>query len=249
MRPFRPAGFRGAPGGRFVIVADRDDFKLPAVPSCAEFDNAVAGMRRTLFGDMRGLRRVLVGRTADAAGIEDDRPVPGVQQSSARWLWPQSRMRQPGSSLPSRFRITRDRRPDEPRLGDRSPSDSARHGRAWHGRREPPGATSSWTGRAASRSRCSAVSRSKANLSDGPISGSGSSGDAAVVIAAHRRPAERVQPFHRLARPQRSGDAVAEIDEKIGAAAPGEIGEHGFEREDVAVDVGKDGYSHAMASG
>jgi hypothetical protein len=40
---------------------------------------------------------------------------------------------------------------------------------------------------------------------------------------------QRLQALHGFARPQRAGNAVAEIDDPAGAATPGEIVEHGFE--------------------
>lgn len=72
--------------------------------------------------------------------------------------------------------------------------------------------------------------------------------DAAVVVAAHRRQVQRLQPCKRLARPEWAGNAVAEIDGEIGAATPRQILQHGIQRQYVAVDIGEDGYAHAAGS-
>lgn len=70
-------------------------------------------------------------------------------------------------------------------------------------------------------------------------------GKPAVVVAAHGRQPERVQQVHGLARPQRSGDAVAEIGDPVGAA-PLDIGEQGFEGGQVGVNFGDDCEAHRV---
>jgi len=64
------------------------------------------------------------------------------------------------------------------------------------------------------------------------------------VVAPHGDRAQLLQSGEGLGRPERAGDAVAEVDDDVGAAARAQVMEHGFEGEDVAVDVGDDGDPH-----
>ena len=69
----------------------------------------------------------------------------------------------------------------------------------------------------------------------------------AVVIAADasvKRSAD--EPIHRLARPERPGGTVAEIDDQVRLAL-GDVGEDRLEREDVPMDIGDDGDPHRVS--
>ena len=63
------------------------------------------------------------------------------------------------------------------------------------------------------------------------------------MIAAHRGNASAFEQFHGFPRPQRTGHAVAEIDDGVGAFA-GDIVQHRFQRGEVGVNVGDDGEAH-----
>jgi hypothetical protein len=67
--------------------------------------------------------------------------------------------------------------------------------------------------------------------------------DPAVVIAAYCGPVLGRKNRHGLGRPQRPGDAVAEIDDGIDPTARN-VGTHDFERTGIAVDVGDYGDAH-----
>lgn len=53
-----------------------------------------------------------------------------------------------------------------------------------------------------------------------------------------------MQQLQRFARPQRARHTVAKVHDRI-AAVPAKIRQHGFERDQVAVNVGNDGEAHA----
>jgi hypothetical protein len=69
----------------------------------------------------------------------------------------------------------------------------------------------------------------------------------AVVVAADGADAEFGQEIEGFARPERAGDPVAEVEDVVHAAG-GDVGEDGFQGEEVAVDVGDDGEAHSVDS-
>ena len=56
---------------------------------------------------------------------------------------------------------------------------------------------------------------------------------------------ERHQQVHRSPGVERPAGHVAEVDD-VGNAGRADVGEHGFQREDVTVDVGDRGEAHRI---
>ena len=65
----------------------------------------------------------------------------------------------------------------------------------------------------------------------------------AIVIATDSQVIPMHEEIAHLARPERSGYAIAQIDDTIDGTML-DVGEHGFERRQVSVDVGYYGYAH-----
>ncbi|MNT21060.1 hypothetical protein D3C72_1563840 [compost metagenome] len=68
----------------------------------------------------------------------------------------------------------------------------------------------------------------------------------ALVVAADGGQAERHQARRRGARLQMARDDIAKVDGHI-HATPGDVGQHGVKRVEVAVDIGYGGDSHAVS--
>ena len=64
-----------------------------------------------------------------------------------------------------------------------------------------------------------------------------------LVVAGDGRQPQREQPLQGLARPQRAGGDVAQVDDAV-AAAPGDVVEHCIQCRQVAVDVRQCGQTH-----
>ena len=72
--------------------------------------------------------------------------------------------------------------------------------------------------------------------------------DPAVMVAAQRGDGAGLDQSHRLARPERAGGDVTEVED-LTKPAPVDIGEDGFEGEEIAMNVGDDGELHGPSIG
>jgi hypothetical protein len=63
------------------------------------------------------------------------------------------------------------------------------------------------------------------------------------MVSAYGRQFERLEKFERLLRPQRAGDAVAQIDGEVDSTRP-DVGEHGLQSGKISMDIGDDCHSH-----
>ena len=70
----------------------------------------------------------------------------------------------------------------------------------------------------------------------------------AIVIAAHMHRLERHQPVHGAPRFERAAGHVAEVDDIVDALRA-DVGQHGIEREMVAMDIGDRGEAHGVLIG
>src|SRR5690242_9556318 len=83
MSPFRPSRLFGLARSRLVVVVDGDRLETIGPAFAAQGDDAVARMRRTLFGNMCRRGGIVIGGAADAARIEDDGTVGDADQFRA----------------------------------------------------------------------------------------------------------------------------------------------------------------------
>ncbi|CAH2407388.1 hypothetical protein MES5069_60040 [Mesorhizobium escarrei] len=241
--PFRPSRLFGLPRCRLMVIVDGDGFEAVGAARPTQFDDTVACMRRALLGDMRRWRVVAISGAADAARIEDHRAVGDTDQFAAVAV---------ATQHDAASGIERGQPPlDGDQRRAHQPAVDHRIGQVLFvmvGSRMKGGHGWGDLQRQRQGQQCLALGRRQPFLrmaigwSHGFIGGV--AGDAAVVVAAHRRQGERFKPLHGFARPERAGDAITEIDHKIGAAALPQIVEHGVQGEDVAVDIGENGNAH-----
>ncbi len=84
----------------------------------------------------------------------------------------------------------------------------------------------------------------RAGVTVGRAEGGGFPGrDPSVVVAADRRPSHPPKKIERLPRPQRSRNAVAQVDHGIHVSL-GQVDDDGFERRQIAMNIGENREPH-----
>ena len=67
------------------------------------------------------------------------------------------------------------------------------------------------------------------------------------MVAGDGGAAERNLRVGAASRVEGAGDQIAQVHDQIGCSLGAQVGQHGFEGEQVAVSVGKDGNAHQSA--